>query len=160
MAVWILSEVVDLTAYVRVSWQHNFDTGDVDMHCIPMFFMPSEKVRERERLDRQPYTKWVRQGYITAIPGAVIDYKVVARIILAQIRSGKVTSIAFDRWHMPYFRNAMIDEGAGKIEQDVFVPHGQGFASMTPSLRALDEVLYSGRLRHGGNPVLEMCAKN
>ena len=130
------------------------------MHCISMFFLPAENIRERERIDRQPYTKWADQGYIHLIPGKVIDYRSVAKIILAQIRAGKVDSIAFDRWNMARFRNAMIDEGATPIENSVFIDHGQGYASMTPSLRMLDEVLYSGKLRHGGNPVLEMCAKN
>ena len=155
-----LSQTIDLTAYVRVSWQLNPETGDMELHCIPMFFLPSDTLLERERQDRQPYTKWAKQGYIHAIPGPTVNYRAVAEIILAHIRSGKVTNIAFDRWHMPYFRNAMVDLGATKQENDVFIDHGQGYQSMTPSLRALDEVMYAGRLRHGNNPVLTMCAQN
>ena len=155
-----LSQTIDLTAYVRVSWQLNPETGDMELHCIPMFFLPSDTLMERERQDRQPYTKWAKQGFIHAIPGPTVNYRAVAEIILAHIRSGKVNNIAFDRWHMPYFRNAMVDLGATKQENDVFIDHGQGYQSMTPSLRALDEVMYAGRLRHGNNPVLTMCAQN
>ena len=155
-----LSETIDLTAYVRVSWQPSGENGDLEMHCIPMFFLPSNRLKERERTDRQPYSKWADQGFINLIPGDTIDYYKVAQIILTHIRAGKVDAIAFDRWGIARFRNNLIDLGAIKREQDVFIPHGQGYQSMTPSLRALDEVLYSGKLRHGNHPVLEMCAKN
>lgn len=40
------------------------------------------------------------------------------------------------------------------------VPFGQGFKDMSPALDALEAELLNGRIRHGGNPVLTMCASN
>src|SRR3546814_8428330 len=37
---------------------------------------------------------------------------------------------------------------------------GQGFISMAPALDNLEAELLNGRVRHGGNPVLRMCAVN
>ena len=31
---------------------------------------------------------------------------------------------------------------------------------MSPAIRALDDILLNGRMRHGGHPVLTMCAAN
>src|SRR3546814_11320068 len=39
-------------------------------------------------------------------------------------------------------------------------PFGQGFISMAPALYNLEAELLNGRVRHGGNPVLRMCAVN
>jgi phage terminase large subunit-like protein len=38
--------------------------------------------------------------------------------------------------------------------------HRQGFQSMAPALDYLEGELLSGRIRHGGNPVLTWCAAN
>lgn len=39
-------------------------------------------------------------------------------------------------------------------------PFGQGFVSMSPALDALEADLLQEQLRHGGHPVLAMCAAN
>jgi phage terminase large subunit-like protein len=40
------------------------------------------------------------------------------------------------------------------------IPFGQGFASMTPAVSKLEEVLLLGEMRHGNNPVMTMCFNN
>jgi phage terminase large subunit-like protein len=42
----------------------------------------------------------------------------------------------------------------------LFVEFGQGYKSMTPALRGLEETIKTGKLRHGNHPVLSMCAYN
>jgi phage terminase large subunit-like protein len=39
-------------------------------------------------------------------------------------------------------------------------PHGQGFKDMSPALDALEADLLKECVRHGGHPVLAMCAAN
>ena len=41
-----------------------------------------------------------------------------------------------------------------------FVEFGQGWASMSPALRDLEQVLLDGQLVHGDHPVLSMCVAN
>ena len=43
---------------------------------------------------------------------------------------------------------------------DKFVGFGQGFKDMSPALRDLESILLERKLRHGGHPVLSMCAMN
>ena len=45
-------------------------------------------------------------------------------------------------------------------ELERFVEFGQGTASMTPALRELEVRLLNKTLRHGGHPILNMCAAN
>jgi phage terminase large subunit-like protein len=51
---------------------------------------------------------------------------------------------------------------AGFTEAELarFVEHGQGFLGMAPAIRELEVRLLEGKLKHGGHPVLQMCAAN
>jgi len=39
-------------------------------------------------------------------------------------------------------------------------PFGQGFRDMAPAVDKLERLVAERKLRHGGNPVLNMCAAN
>lgn len=149
-----LSASSDLTAFVRVGWI------DGALHVRPLFWVPEEGLREKSRTDRVPYDVWHREGHLIATPGRTVDYDWVAPEILAVMRSENVVSVAFDRWNMRFFRPALERAGASADEMARFVEFGQGFQSMSPALRELDGVMLNAKLRHGGHPVLTMCAAN
>lgn len=149
-----LSASSDLTAFVRVAWVGG------DLHVRPTFWLPGEGLADKARLDRVPYDLWRDQGHITATPGRTVDYDWVAPVVLGAMRREGIKQIAFDRWNMRFLRPALDRAGATEDEMARFVEFGQGFQSMSPALRALDGVLLNGTLRHGGHPVLTMCAAN
>ena len=145
-----LSATTDLTALVL--------TGRKDgvVHVHPYFWMPADSVQEASRRDRAPYDVWVKQGLLRTTPGKVIDYGFVARDI-GEITSGlDVVKIGFDRWRMDRMQSAL--DGAGvQLPLESF---GQGYVSMSPALDALESDLLQENVRHGGHPVLAMCAAN
>lgn len=145
-----LSATTDLTALVL--------TCRVDgiVRVVPFFWMPQDSVSEASRRDKAPYDVWFRQGLLRTTPGKVIDYDFVARDI-GQICSGlNIAKIAFDRWRMDRMQSAMQRQGVNLPLE----PFGQGFQSMSPALDALESDLLKGCVRHGGHPVLAMCAAN
>ena len=145
-----LSATTDLTAFVLTMRCDN----EVSVH--PFFWMPQDNVVEAARRDRAPYDVWVRKGLLRTTPGKVIDYDFVARDI-GQICAGlDVAMIAFDRWRMDRMRCAFERQGVVLPLE----PFGQGFASMSPALDAMEADLLSEKVRHGGHPVLAMCAAN
>jgi phage terminase large subunit-like protein len=120
------------------------------------FWMPQDSVQEAARRDRAPYDTWVKQGFIRTTPGKVIDYDFVARDI-GEITAGlSLGKLGFDRWRMDRMKGALERQG---IELPL-EPFGQGYVSMSPALDALEADLLQGKVRHGGNPVLAMCAAN
>lgn len=156
-----LSASNDLTAYVRVAWI------DGALHIRPLFWLPENGLREKARADRVEYDVWHNQGLLLTTPGATIDYDYIAPIILDDLRTGGVKKIAFDRWNWRFFRPALERVGAtaeeiGTDDKDggMFEQFGQGFQSMSPALRMLDQHMLNGKMRHGGHPVLRMCAQN
>ena len=153
-AVWgglDLSARNDLTAFAMVA------RGDDGIwNARVAFFAPTVGLSERAHRDRVPYDVWAEQGLITLTPGASIDYEFVARQIMDLCADLDVREIAFDRWRMDVLKSELARIGA----ELPLVPFGQGFKDMTPAIDKLESALLNNQLRHGGNPVLTMCAAN
>jgi len=154
-AVWYggldLSARTDLTAFTLVCVD---DSGIV--HTETHFWTPEKGLLDRAHADREPYDLWVSDGYIRTTPGASIDYEHVCADILEIIGGRAVNKIAFDRWRIDVLRKELERMGVD-IELAEF---GQGFKDMSPALDALESDMLNGKIRHGMNPVLTMCAAN
>lgn len=146
-----LSTTTDISALVLVFPP---ESQDDRYQVLCRFWIPEEAMHERSRRDRVPYETWVRQGYITATPGNVIDYDYILAQIDEDAQMYDLHEIAFDRW------------GATRIVQDLqemgltVVQFGQGFASMSAPMKELEKLILSHRLAHGNNPVLTWMADN
>jgi phage terminase large subunit-like protein len=146
-----LSSVSDLTALVLV-------TAEGDVH--PTFWLPGDGLAEKARADRVPYDVWAKDGFLQTTPGRAIEYEFVAEHLRGVFDRCNVRALAFDRWGMRHLRPWLVKAGFTEEELERFIEFGQGFASMSPALRALEERLLAKKLRHGNHPVLTMCAAN
>ena len=146
-----LSSTIDISALVLV-YPPQSDEDQYQVLC--RFWIPEDSMRERSRKDRVPYDAWVRQGYITATPGNVIDYDWILDQIDQDAQTYDLEEIAFDRW------------GATKIIQSIeergltCVQFGQGFVSMSPPMKELEKLILGHKINHGNNPVLNWMADN
>lgn len=150
-----LSETTDLTALVLVC------PVDGVLHVRPRFWLPGEGLAERSRKDRVPYDQWVREELIETTPGRSVEYEYVAQEVVGLFDDFDIRKVAFDRWNIKHFLPWL--SKAGFPDEDVedrFQEFGQGYQSMSPALRELETLLVNGRVRHGGHPVLTMCAAN
>lgn len=129
---------------------------DGDIHVKTEFFAPMIGVEDRSERDREPYDVWAREGYITLTPGASVDYRYVAERLVELCDDLPVTAVSFDRWRMDVLKREITAIGA----ELPLVEFGQGFKDMTPALESLEALLLAGKIHHGANPVLDMCAEN
>ena len=146
-----LSQSRDLTAFVLVFPD---DKGGFDV--LPRFFLPEQGIREKAELDRVPYDLWARQGFLTLIPGAVVDPSFVAEAIAEASQEFKIQRIAYDRWRMEYLKREFDRLGAD-LPIEAF---GQGYKEMGFAVDKLERLVAEGQLRHAGNPILTFCAAN
>jgi phage terminase large subunit-like protein len=146
-----LSSVHDLTALVLVT-----DDGDVR----PTFWLPAEGLAEKSRNDRVPYDMWADQGHLQTTPGRAIEYEFVAMHLRGVFDRCNVRALAFDRWGMRHLRPWLVKAGFSEEELERFIDFGQGYQSMSPAIRSLEERLLGKKLKHGNQPVLTMCAAN
>jgi phage terminase large subunit-like protein len=72
-----------------------------------------------------------------------------------------VVKLGFDRWNFRHLKPWLIEAGFSETAiKEKFVEFGQGTQSMSPALRELESLILDRKLRHGGHPVLSMCAAN
>ena len=148
-----LSDTNDLTAFIL----YDPISGGVKSR----FWLPEEGLAERARQDRVPYDVWHEQGFLHTTPGKSVEYEYVANYIADLFRRMDVRKIAFDRWNMKHLKPWLVKAGLSEsFIESRFIDFGQGFQSMSPALRNLESLLLNGRLKHGGHPVLRMCAAN
>lgn len=150
-----LSAVTDLTAAVVVGLY------DGAWQVWPTFWLPEDGLRDRAREDRVPYDIWHKQGLLETVPGRSIDYAFIAHWLRQLVETHDVARVAFDRWGFKMLSPRLLDAGFSQAEIDrLFVPFGQGFASMSPALQLLEADVVNGRMAHGNHPVLSMCIAN
>lgn len=145
-----LSARLDLTALVLV--------GQVEgvWQVQPHFWTPEQGLADRARRDRAPYDVWARQGLLRTTPGASVDYAFVAADMAELLADLDVRAVAFDRWRIDLLKKELDAIGC----ELPLEPFGQGFKGMAPALDSLEAELLNGRVAHGGNAVLTMCAAN
>lgn len=133
----------DLSAFGRM-----YPLGDGRYAFRCNFWMPGENIKLREKRDRVPYATWAKQGLIKLTDGDTIDYDVIRHDIGEMATDCLLREIAFD----PYNATQLCTQ----LQQDGFdlVEHRQGFLSMSPPSKALEELVTGGKLLHGDNPVV------
>lgn len=146
-----LSAVSDLTSLVGVT-----ESGGVHAR----FWLPEEGLKEKAKEARAPYDVWHEQGFLDTTPGSTIQYEFIAEHLRGIFDSCDVQAVAFDRYNMRFLKPWLEKVGFTEEELERFIDFGQGFTSMSPALRELEVRLLERQLRHGGHPVLRMCAAN
>ena len=116
--------------------------------------MPEENIERRSRKDRVPYDVWVREGFIEATPGNVINYDTIRKRITELNERFYTYELALDRWNATQISTQLQSDGF------TVVPYGQGYRDMTAPTKDLEALLMAKRIRHGGNPVLRWMADN
>jgi phage terminase large subunit-like protein len=104
--------------------------------------------------DAAPYKTLAAEGWLTVTDGDVTDYDPVRETVLVACQTFDVDSIGFDIWNAQQLCNELLAEDVPLVE----IPQNTG--GMYPGAKKLEELVYSKRLRHGGNPVLRWCAGN
>ncbi len=144
-----LSSTSDITALVLVFID---DDDCIDAFC--RFWIPEDNMLLRTRDDGVHYEKWVKEGYIEATPGNVIDYDFIFEQIEQDMDGFDIDQVAFDRWGAARVVQVLQNKGATMAQ------FGQGFASMSPPMKELERLVLSRKIRHGNNPVLTWMADN
>jgi phage terminase large subunit-like protein len=144
-----LSSRTDLTALVLA-----FEDDDDSVTLVPWFWVPKEGVAKRSTVDRRPYEQWIRDGLITATEGNVVDQSFIRRDLNAIAKDYRLQELAVDPWNAAKISTELIDDGFHMADVK------PGFALMSEPTKQLGALTVSGKLRHGGHPVLADHAAN
>jgi phage terminase large subunit-like protein len=148
-----LSSNSDITAWVLA-----FIDEDDELYVHCRFWVPEDALEVpphyRSPDDAKQLQQWVKDGYVEATPGAVIDHDFIYAQVEKDADGIDIDQIAFDRW------------GASSVVQNLekqgmtMVNFGQGYQSMNPPMKELERLVLSKKIHHGNNPVLTWMADN
>ncbi len=144
-----LSSNKDITAFAMV-----FPGEDGNYSVIERYWLPADAIRRRSREDSVPYELWADQGLFNLNPGPAVDLEKVKEVVLALCERFGVSELAVDRWNAAHMMQLLAAEGLD------IVPFGQGYASLSSPTKELEKLVLTGKLDHGGDPVLRWMAAN
>lgn len=140
-----LSTTTDITAFVVVS-----EPDEDDIRYIrPFFFCPEDTIERRSKEDRVPYRYWRDAGFLIATPGEVVDYAIVEDVIQQQFPKLNIIRLEVDRWNATSVVTNLMESG---VEVSYF---NQSIANMSFPTKTFEKLVYEGKLKHDGNPILE-----
>lgn len=144
-----LSSKNDITGFVQCFYDYS-----VDKYIIyPHLFTARDTLQEREELDKNPYSRWVKEGLIQAFEGRYVKFNELLEYIMNLDNDNPTEKLGFDRWGSPTILNVL--ESNWNI-----VPLGQGATTMTPAINIFENLLNDERLIIANNEVFNFMAKN
>lgn len=143
-----LSSKRDLTALVLVFPD---DEPEPNYEIVPFFWTPADALEGRRPAERDLFRQWIAGGHLTEVPGPVIRFRMVAKMIADLSRLYDIRAVGYDRWRIDDLNAELEELGASDLPLQEF---GQGFKDMAPALEFFAELALTGRLQHGDHPVL------
>lgn len=157
---WIgldLGATQDMTARVIVFRDGEDDENRPKFAMFAHGYTPAGTLKGRADNDRAPYDLWVDQGYLTATPGKVVRFDIVASDIVELASQFDIISVAYDRWLIRNFETTLDELGVTLP----LIEHPQGTNRrkdsplwMPESINTFEQLLLEGRLRIAASPAL------
>jgi phage terminase large subunit-like protein len=143
-----VSAKFDFTAAVAV-----FRRPDGGVTVLPTIWAPEAAVQQSRRA-LVPLEAWVRAGHLHVTPGDVIDQAFIRASLLELAREFDVREVAYDSWNATSLATELQADGLQPVEVR------QGYRTLSEPTKTLAALVATGRLQHGGHPVLRWMADN
>jgi phage terminase large subunit-like protein len=146
-----LSSKIDLTSIGFV-----FPLEDGRYVVLGHSFMPEETLGVKEKTDKVPYSRWVREGWITTTPGAVVDYRFITAYVLKQIEENgwKIQENCYDPYNATQYAQEMESEGFIPVEIR------QGIKTLGEPTKTFRDCTMEKKIIHDRNPVIGWAVGN
>lgn len=158
-----LSSVNDLTSEAIIfPKQPGVDKITVYFHN----FVPADNVKQRTHTDKVPYEIWIKEGYITATDGNVVDYNFLKWRLRNDSLKYKVKEFGIDPWQAEKLRQDL------ELMSDMTVQEARGYKSITltdvpqtiamfcPVMKEIDRLMGQDEIQFINNPVAAWACGN
>ena len=144
-----LSSKLDLSALVLAFP----GTGDV-VDLVARFWLPEATIENYGRRGQRQFEAWVREGWLTATPGDVIDYEFIRAEVNDLAKRFGLRELAFDPWGATDLATRLAGDGVAMVECR------QGYKSLSEPSKDLEARVVARKVRHAHNPILRWCVSN
>ncbi|TAU48172.1 terminase large subunit [Rhizobium ruizarguesonis] len=138
-----LSRSGDLTALVA-AFRH--EDGRISLQ--PWFYLPSEGLDDKAKVEQVPYPRWRDDKLLNVIDGPVIEPDVIADRIIDICGTYDVREVIFDPSLAGPLMSKLMDHGINVLQLPQTAKHMHG------PICDLERVVNGRRIRHGAHPIL------
>jgi phage terminase large subunit-like protein len=144
-----LSSVSDFTAYTKCFKRDGY------YYLFHRFYVPSEQVLEKYRVENINIRDWIDRGIVTAIPGPTVNHTYILEDILRDTETFAMAEIAYDRWNSDTLITGLNEQlpGVVLIQQDHSLLKMAGPSKEFERLVLEDKII-------DGNPVMKWMVGN
>jgi phage terminase large subunit-like protein len=114
-------------------------------------------VSKLDKLNDGKFSRWVRDGWITATEGNVVDYDRIVSDIAADAAEFAIRHIDCDEWSMWPIITRVADACGLDVDQGEITAYRNTFDRMSTGMDDVMGMVKDRRLHHHGNPVAEFC---
>lgn len=125
--------------------------GRTHYFLFPKFYLPEETIQISKN---KQYAGWVKNGYLTATPGNIIDYDYIESDLDNDKSKFGIKELAYDPFHATQFCTRMSAAGFEMIE------FGATVKNFSEPMKELEALVIDQRIHHGCNPVLTWMMSN
>lgn len=146
-----LSSTLDLTS---VSFE--IELSDGRSAVMSHSFIPEDTLTEKRNTDKVPYDRWVKEGWITATPGAQVDYHYILdyMVKIYEMNQWAKGEVCFDRHMATWLTQELEKKGFTPVE----IP--QIITSLSEPTKDFRAKVYDRKVIHDNNPVLTWAMSN
>jgi phage terminase large subunit-like protein len=144
-----LSSINDFTAYTLCFEREGL------YYLFHKFYVPSEQIVEKYRIENISIRDWIDKGIVTAIPGPTIDYDFIKNDITRDAERFNIVELAYDRWQS----NKLIDSLEEIIPKTVLIQFEQSLRQMTNPTKELERLIMEDKIIDP-NPVMRWMISN
>lgn len=145
-----LSHIRDTTAVV-IQWEIPQDDGEPIWYFEGMNFIPEDSAVKKEQIDRVPYRDWKEKGFITFVPGPVIDYDFIINYIKEKKSQYSISQLAYDPWQFNIVKQTLLKNNVIYDSDAISVPQG---TKLSPIFKEFDRKLTLKKIAFNDNLTL------
>jgi phage terminase large subunit-like protein len=120
------------------------------------FWLPEDALPALDEVTSGAASAWARGGWLTLVPGAVIDYQDLCEEVAAELKPYKTREVCYDKWSGEYVRQSL-ERLMGRVPM---VANEPTYTGMTGPMNELMALVKMSGIAHHASPVARWCFDN
>lgn len=149
-----ISSTRDITA---LTWWFPPDETCDQVRSIHKFWVPQAAVLRRRDEGFADYDGWIKAGALISTPGDYVDQSFVQRAIEEGFDAFDVQGLGVDPWNATKLITDLQNAG---VSHEKIIKVRQGFHTLAGPTRHFEELVFQGKIDHGGHPVMHWMGRH
>ena len=126
---------------------------DGPYHFLWHYWLPRDRIIEREKNDRVSYRRYADEGWLTLTDGNTCDQKFIERDLVERASRFEMRECGFDSWTATGLAQRLQDDHLINMVQ-----MRQGHYTLGEPTKKFEDLVLGGDMRHGDNPITTVQA--